>query len=223
MGPTRAATESDILPGQINIAPGDTIAPSGLYMSGHNLFLFMVAADRVVSDGQGGALMRGVIIENSEVGAGSLAFTFFLLQAVCGNHIIWNATSIHDVRVRHVGSTTFARAFRGFEGELRRYRDAGECEGRDIVAARNMVLGTSKDDVIDTLVKYTRSFGLNLPRIRLTAAYEVAEQHEDWCGPPNTLWGVVSGLTHASQAAGYADDRTVIDRLAGKLLTMAAS
>ena len=40
---SRPATTADILPGQINIAPGDSISPSGLYASDHDMFAFLVA------------------------------------------------------------------------------------------------------------------------------------------------------------------------------------
>ena len=121
----RPATADDILPGQINIQTGDIIAPAGLYASDHDMFAFLVAPDRVIQDGAGGSLMRGIFVRNSEVGDASLSITFFLMQAVCGNHIVWNATGVHEIRVRHLGENTLRRAFRGFEAELRRYRDSG--------------------------------------------------------------------------------------------------
>jgi hypothetical protein len=220
-GATRPATAGDILPGQINIVPGDAIAPSGLYASDHDMFAFLVAPDRVISDGAGGALMRGIFVRNSEVGDASLSVTFFLMQAVCGNHIVWNATGVHEIRVRHVGEHTMRRAFRGFEAELWRYHDAAAEEEKGIIVARRMVLGQKKEDVLEALVKYAKSRSLPLSRTRLGEAYDVAADHEDWYGPPNTLWGVVAGLTHASQAGGYADDRAATDRAAGKLLAMA--
>jgi hypothetical protein len=220
-GPTRAAQPSDILPGQINIAAGDRIAPSGLYASDHDMFAFLVAPDRVIDDGTGGQLMRGIFVRNSEVGDASLSVTFFLMQAVCGNHIVWNATGVHEIRVRHLGEGTLRRAFRGFEAELRKYHDAAAEEERGIMAARKLVLGTSKEEVIAELVKYARSHSIPLSQRQFADAYDVAEQHEGWYGPPNTLWASVAGLTHASQGTGFADNRAEIDRAAGKLMTMA--
>lgn len=221
-GESKIATADDILPGQINITPGCPIAPSGLYASDHDMFAFLVAPDRVISDGAGGALMRGVFVRNSEVGDAALSFTFFLMQAVCGNHIVWNATGVHEIRVRHVGSDTFGRAMRQFSAELRRYHDAAGEEERGIIAARKLVLGASKDEVLDALVKYAKTHSLHtLSRKRLDDAYETARRHEDWYGNPRSLWGMVAGVTHASQATAYTDDRAAIDRDAGKLMSMA--
>lgn len=220
-GPSRAATAEDILPGQINITPGTMIAPSGLYASDHDMFAFLVAPDRVISDGNGGTLMRGIMAKNSEVGDASLSFTFFLCQAICGNHIIWNASGVHDIKVRHIGQNTMRKAFRSFEAELRTYHDAAAHEEGKILAARSMVLGSKKEDVLDAVLKYAKTHSLPLSRKLLAEGYDTAADHSDWYGSPNTVWGVVAGLTHASQATGYADDRNAVDKAAGKLLEMA--
>lgn len=217
-GPSRLATAEDILPGQINIAPGTPIAPSGLYASDHDMFAFLVAPDCTIDDGSGGALMRGVFVKNSEVGDASLSVTCFLMQAVCGNHIVWGAKNTHEIRIRHVGRDPLRRAMRGLEVELRRYHDGAPEEERMIVAARKHVLGGKKEDVLDALVKYVKGHSLPLSRGKLSEAYDVAADHTDWYGAPNTVWGMVAGLTHASQTTGYADDRATIDRAAGKLL-----
>jgi hypothetical protein len=219
-GPSRRATAEDILPGQINIGEGELIAPSGLYASAHDMFCFLVAPDRVIDDGAGKPLMRGIFVRNSEVGDASLTFTFFLMQAVCGNHIVWGARGVHEVRVRHVGNEPLRKALKEFEGELRKYQDGAAEEERGIVQARKMILGSSKEEVLTALVKYAKGHSLPLSRARISEALDVAEQHRDWYGDPRSLWGAVAGLTHASQGA-YQDDRAVIDRAAGKLLEMA--
>jgi hypothetical protein len=217
--PSRPALTSDILPGQINIGEGDAIAPSGLYASDHDMFAFLVAPDRVVGKGYD-SLMRGIFIRNSEVGDSSLVLTFFLMQAVCGNHIVWGAQGVHEVRVRHTGSNPFRRALREFEAELVRYRDGAAEEEKGIIAARSLKLGNNKAEVLDALVKYAKVHSIPLSRQRLAEGYATAEEHTDWYGDPNTLWANVAGLTHASQQIGFADDRSVVDRAAGGLLEM---
>ncbi len=217
----RPATAADILPGQINIAPGMMIGPAGLYASDHDMFYFGVAQDRVISDGAGGGLMRGVFVRNSEVGDAALSFTFFLMQAVCGNHIVWGAQGVHEVRVRHVGQAPLRRALNEFSVELRRYRDGAAEEEAGIVAARKMTLGNTKDEVLEALVKYAKTHSIPLSKRQFSQGYDVAEQHTDWYGAPNTVWAQVAGLTQASQSSGFADDRATVDRAAGKLMSMA--
>jgi len=217
---SRPATDTDILPGQINISPGDMIIPSGLYASDHDMFAFLVAPDRVIGDGAD-TLLRGVFVRNSEVGDSALVFTFFLMQAVCGNHIVWGARGVHEVRVRHTGTGPMRRALREFEAELRRYHDDAPEEERMIVAAKELVLGNTKDEVLDALVKYANTHSIALSRARFADGYATAEKRIDWYGNPNTLWANVGGLTEASQKVGFADDRSTVDRAAGKLLEMA--
>jgi hypothetical protein len=217
---SRPAAAEDILPGQINIAAGDEIIPSGLYASDHDMFAFLVAPDRVISDGAGGALMRGVMVRNSEVGDSSLSFTFFLMQAVCGNHIIWNATGVHEIRMRHVGEGVGHRAFRAFNAQLRAYHDSQANEEEGIRAARNLVLGTTKDECLDVILKYAKGHSLPLSKDRVSEALATAEDHEAWYGDPRTLWAAVAGLTHNSQGK-HADARSHVDAAAGKLLQMA--
>jgi Domain of unknown function (DUF932) len=220
-GETRLATAQDILPGQINISTGDSIAPSGLYASDHDMFAFLVAPDRVISDGAGGSLMRGMFVRNSEVGDSALTFTFFMMQAVCGNHIVWGASGVHEVRVRHVGKNPMRRALREFQAELLRYADGAAEEEKGIMMARKLTLGATKEEVLTALVKYAKTHSLPLSKARLSDAYDVAEKHTDWYGPPNTLWGTVAGLTQSSQSIQFADERAAVDRAAGRLMAMA--
>lgn len=216
----RAATEADILPGQININVGSLISPAGLYASDHDMFAFLVSPDRVIGKGAD-TMMRGVFVRNSEVGDSSLVFTFFLMQAVCGNHIVWGAQGVHEVRVKHTGQLPFQRALRGFEAELRRYQDGAADEEKGILAAKKLVLGATKEEVLEALVKYTKTHSIPLGKKLLETGYDTAERHVDWYGSPHTLWANVAGLTQASQVGGFQDGREGIDRAAGKLLSMA--
>ena len=63
---------------------------------------------------------------------------------------------------------------------------------------------------------------LGLTRTALTAGYDLAEvSGQD--GDPRSVWGMVQGLTRFSQTVPYADERTVIDKAAGKLLDLVDS
>jgi len=87
--------------------------------------------------------------------------------------------------------------------------------------ARKLTLGANKEEVIQALVKYAKTHSLPLSKARLSDAYDVAEKHTDWYGPPNTLWGTVAGLTQSSQSIQFADERSAVDRAAGRLMQMA--
>jgi hypothetical protein len=129
---------------------------------------------------------------------------------------------VHEIRIRHVGGDPFLRAIEGFEAQLRVYADGAPEEERKIKAARDLILGSTKEEVLEAVVKYARSHGLNaINAKRVSEAQKIAEAKEDWYGNPRSLWGVVSGLTQASQTTTYADTRAEMDRQAGKLIEMA--
>jgi hypothetical protein len=221
----RIATEEDVLPNAgsfgLSVNVGDEIGPAGLYASDHDCFVFMVNTNRVVKAGDR-ALMRGTFVRNSEVGDGSLIFTYFLLDNVCGNHIVWGAQDVQEVRVRHVGTKTLENGLRKFRVQIAKYEDdsVSDLEAK-IKKAMSFELGATKEEVIEALFKYARVKGLSpITKKRLTEAYKTAEENEDRYGNPRTPWAMVSGLTQNSQGA-HADTRNEVDYAAGKVLEIA--
>jgi hypothetical protein len=223
-GDTRLATADDIGAissrngGGVQIRVGDTLAPAGLYASDHDCFVFLVDETRGVDDGTGhNALGRGFFMWNSEVGAASFGVTTFLYDAICGNHIVWGAKDVREVRLRHVGKSLDGRAFQELRATLIDYTndDASTTEAK-IREARTMVIGASKEDVIKAIFGKISGVSQRL----LGESYDAAELSPRY-GAPNTLWGMVNGMTEVSQRSGHTDDRTRIDRAAGELLGIA--
>jgi hypothetical protein len=219
---TRIATEADVIASGhrgLGIKVGDTIAPAGLYASDHDLFGFFINEDRRIAEpGNPEGLSRGFFVWNSEVGASAFGVTTFLYRSVCGNHIVWDASNVSEIRIIHKGQAN-ARAFEGLRAELTRYADdsASDIEAR-IKVARSYSLGQTKDDVLDAV------FGKKingLTRGVIEQAYDLAEEHTDTDGSPRTVWGLVQGLTRASQVTPYADERVRIDKAANKVLQIA--
>lgn len=220
---SRPATESDILPGQsdfgLSIKVGDTIAPAGCYASDHDSFIFLVNSNRIINDG-GKGLMRGMFVSNSEVGAGSFKIHAFMVENVCGNHICWNTSASHKVRIIHKGAQAksygmlVGRAMRVIEQET-----DSEIQ-KMIVAARHTELGHDMDSVVDELYG-NRKIGLT--RKELESGWQFAELHESAAkSAPTTIWGIHHGLTRFSQTLGMADERMRIDSAAGRILALAA-
>ena len=184
-----------------------------LYASDHDMFAFVRNRASVIREtGNPDGLQRGVIVENSEVGASALKLTRFLYREMCGNHIIWGASEVVDITVRHVGS---ARQRWGiYEAKLQRYAESSTSdEEATIGRARTVRIGDTKEQVLDRL------FGmrsLNLSRKTLDSGYDAAIPDQD--GDPRTVWGMVQGLTRHSQTVPFADARTTIDRAAGRIL-----
>lgn len=183
-----------------------------LYASDHDMFAFLMHPDRVVREaGNPTGLKRGLIAGNSEVGGGSLWLMRFLYREMCGNHIIWGAEDVIEIRARHVGN--IREQFAQWQVEITKYLNASpSSDEARIAASMTKRIAATKDDLLDTL------FGkrsLRLSRKELVAGYDAVKPED---GDPLTAWGMAQGLTRYSQTTPYADERMRIDRAAGKLL-----
>jgi hypothetical protein len=218
---SRQATELDVLNASdfgLSVSVGDLIAPAGLYASDHDMFAFYVNENARINDGTEHGLARGVFIENGEVGEVAFKITRFLYRHVCGNHIVWDASSVSQLKVRHVG-TAPDKAFSKLKIDLEEYaNESVSDEEARIQAARSKVIAAKKEDVLDAIFK------LRVPELsqkQIAGAYDIAEQHRDTDGAPNTVWSMVQGITRLSQATPHVDTRTKLDRAAGKVLRIA--
>jgi hypothetical protein len=212
-----ASAKFNLVPARSTFRTFDPENPPALYASDHDLFAFVMTQDRSIQDPQGEPLYRGVIAINSEVGAASLKLQSFLFRDICGNHIIWGAKDLTEIRLAHVGQVRerWAEA----QVEIRKYLDSGSgFEEASLAKAATVTLGGTKDDVLDAI------FGLkgkplgSISRKTIAAGYDAVVEDED--GPANTVWGLAQGLTRYSQTIPYADERQQVDRAAGKLLTV---
>lgn len=218
---SRIATAADCIPQpgfSLAVQPGDTIAPAGLYASDRDMFAFLVNPNRELRAG-GARLFRGVFVSNSEVGDKSFRITKFLFNNVCGNHIVWGASDVISLAIRHVGNAN-QRAGEGLYAQLEQYSESSAAEEQQkIESSARFLLGNNKDEVLDQL------FGLKiLPRKTLDAAYDRAVECVETDAPgvsPNSAWGFVQGLTRVSQESPYADERTDMDVAGGKVLKLA--
>lgn len=188
------------------------------YASDHDLFVFMRTANNAIEvKGQSSPCWRGTIWTNSEVGKGSLGMMHFLYNEMCGNHIIWGASEVSEVKLRHVGSVR--EKFQLFQAEAFKYEaTAAGAEELKIESAQSTLIGGTKQEVLDTLFNIKR---LGIPRSVLEAGYDACVPDQD--GDPNTQWGMVQGLTRHSQTLPHADKRTKIDEGAGRLLGLSDS
>lgn len=201
----------------LSVRVGDMIAPAGLYASDHDCFAFLVNERAQIEDGTGGMLSRGFFAWNSEVGAASFGLCAFLYRHVCGNHIVWDAKGVTEIRLRHVGNAD-GKAFRSIRGQLTQYADQSVSDQEAMIKrAREFNLGGTKEEVLD------RIFKLRVPvlsKAKIEQAYTSTERNYPIDGSPRTAWGMAQGLTRISQATPYADTRAEIDRAAGKVLSI---
>lgn len=188
-----------------------------LYASDHDMFAFIRNKQAVIREsGNDGGLQRGVIVENSEVGASALKLTRFLYREMCGNHIIWGTSNVLEISVRHIGDARRRWAY--YAAQIRKYAEtSANDEEAKIAEAKRAIIGATKEDVLDAL------FGkrLNIPRKVIESGYDTQNtlyRNGSEQDAPNTVWGMVQGLTRHSQSIPFADQRTAIDRAAGRIM-----
>lgn len=220
----RKATEDDVLKnnkggGGLEVKVGDLIAPAGLYASDRDCFAFMVLEG---STEIGGSVMnRGFFVSNSEVGDMAFSLTTFLYDKVCGNHICWGASEVTEVRLVHRGRAN-TRWIGDLQRALQRYASNGTDKERAVImSAIGMKIADGKDAVVEKLFK---NKGLGLTKTAIESAWDWSVKEARLRGnkfSPESVWGMVCGLTRVSQECGWANERVAIDKAAGKLLGMA--
>lgn len=184
-----------------------------LYLSDHDMFAFLHSTSKTVTEpGRSEPLYRGFICSNSEVGAAALKVTRFLYREMCGNHIIWGASRVCELSLRHIGD--IRNSWQKFAVTLKSWDDeATDQEDALIRKATGTLIAETKQEVLDVI------FGkkvLGLSRKAIEASYDAVVGHED--GDARSVWGFVQGATRHSQTLKNADERTEFDRAAGKLL-----
>jgi hypothetical protein len=184
-----------------------------LYLSDHDLLAFVASPNHAIAEpGNPDGLLRGVIVENSTVGASKLRLTRFLFRGMCGNHIIWNASGVQEIAVRHVGNVRDSLSL--WDAELKSYLDSSATlEESKIASAQRRLIADTRENVLDVL------FGLKIPNLTrkaLASGIDSVVPAQD--GDSRSVWGIVQGLTRYSQTIPYGDTRTALDSAAGKLM-----
>jgi hypothetical protein len=189
-----------------------------LYASDRDVFVFLVDEEHQIEVAQPGGgpparLSRGFIAWNSEVGKTSFGVMTFLYNFVCDNRIIWGATEVNEMTIRHT-----AGAPDRFEAEgkkmLAAYAGASAAEeSRRIRRAMEMDLGTD-DAAVSEWLKRRNFTGTESAKILAKAREEE--------GDARTLWQVVQGGTALARGIAHTDDRLATEKKVSRLLDVAA-
>ena len=191
-------------------SPDDTGGGTGLYCGEQDLFAFLIDPTGWAEiDGQ--AFAPGFYVWNSEVGKRSVGVSTFWFQAVCRNHIIWDATEVVEFTRKHTGKVGEAL------GDIRRIvlalvetRDARK-DGfaRVIKKAMEAKLGGDAEETMKALTKN------GIPKTLAKRATEVAAEQGRF-----TIFAVVDALTRIARELPNAGDRTDADQRAAGLLAL---
>jgi len=180
-----------------------------LYASDRDVFIFLVDESRPIERGDE-SLFRGVMLWNSEVGRSTFGLCTFLYRYVCDNRIIWGATDVNELKIRHTAGAPDRFAVEGRK-LLERYSNESSLviEGQ-IAAAQNKSVGKDNKAVSNWL----RDRGFT--KAVADASVSKAEEEEGGAG---SLWNIIQGVTAVARGVDYADDRVDLERKAGNLMS----
>jgi hypothetical protein len=184
---------------------------TGLYSGEQDLFSFLIDPAGWAEIG-GEAFAPGFFVWNSEVGKRSVGIQTFWFQAVCANHIVWDAVEVIEFARKHTAKVSDAL------GEIRRHVEAlvkKRDERRDgflrvMKKAMAETLGDTTEEVMRALDKHGLSRGLARQAIEKVA------------GGRFTIFALVDALTRLAGQVENAGERTALDAQAATLLALAA-
>lgn len=163
----------------------------------------------------GSLLARFALISNSEVGAQCLKIVFGLMDFACANFILWGCQEVTEISVRHVGDVR--ERFEALTAPMTKRLESGERDNltAGLLAAQNTLIADDQAKVFARVAQLTR-----LPKAHIEDAWTRVEGTPRY-GDPRSVWGMMSGLTEASQILHpNADKRTRADEAAAKLMEL---
>ena len=189
----------------------ETRGGSGLYCGEQDMFCFLIDPTGWTEIG-GEAFAPGFFLWNSEVGKRSVGIQTFWFQAICQNHIVWDAVEVIDFSRKHTANVGDAL------GEIRRLihrlverRDERRDRFAHVLAkAMSTSIGTDEDEVAKVLARH------GVTRSMAKEAMSIARQNGRF-----TIFSLVDALTRLSGQIANAGDRTEADQSASRLLALA--
>jgi len=182
-----------------------------LYASDRDVFIFLVDEKNPVEH-KGEQLFRGFVTWNSEVGAATFGLTTFLYRYVCDNRIIWGASEVRELKIRHTQGAPERFAYEGAK-YLRQYAEESTAGiVRQIEAAQNAVIPLNKGNG-DTVESWLASRGFTRSQAKASVDAATAEE-----GGVRSVWDIVNGVTAYARSIPHTDERVKLETAAGKLL-----
>lgn len=174
---------------------------------------------------RGDAVQAGIVISNSEIGAGSLRVEPLLYRLVCLNGMIAADSS---TRKYHVGRANDAEAYELFSDDTMKADDkAVWLKVRDTVHAA--AVDAKKFDAIVQRARQATAERIESPVKaveQLASTVNLTEREKDSVltrlieGGDLSRWGVVNAVTRASQDVDDYDRATELERDGGRILTL---
>jgi hypothetical protein len=186
---------------------------TGLYCGEQDLFCFLIDPTGW-AEIEGEAFAPGFFVWNSEVGKRSVGISTFWFQAVCRNHIVWDATEVVEFTRKHTGKVGEAL------GDIRRIVE-GLVAQRDarrdgFVSVMKKAMETKLGEDAEAALKALTKNGIGKGLAK--RALEIAERKGRF-----TIFALVDALTRLATESEFAGERTDADQKASQLLELVAA
>lgn len=185
---------------------------TGLYCGEQDLFCFLIDPTGW-TEIEGEAFAPGFFLWNSEVGKRSIGVETFWFQAVCQNHIVWDAVEVVEFTRKHTSSVheSFGEIRRIIEGLVARRDERRDSFLQIIRKAMVAKLGDDAEQVLQSLTKH------GIPRNAAKEALAIAKEQGRF-----TVFNLVDALTRLAGEMKFAGDRADADQKASSLLELVA-
>lgn len=190
---------------------------TGLYAGEQDMFVFLIDPTGWVELEDGGkteAFAPGLFLWNSEVGCRSVGLQTFWFQAVCQNHIVWDAVEVIDFSRKHTANVheCLSEVRRHIESLVAKRDARRDGFARVMANAFKARLGNDAEEVAKVLTKH------GIPRDLGKRALAMAQDQGRF-----TVFSLVDALTRLAGEFKNAGDRLDADERAGRLLQLATS
>jgi len=185
---------------------------TGLYGGEQDMFVFLIDPTGWTEIG-GEAFAPGMFLWNSEVGCRSVGIETFWFQAVCANHIVWDATEVIEFSRKHTAKVhdSLDGIRKVIESLVQKRDQRRDGFVKAMQRAMEMTLGSDAEEVQKALGKN------GIPRTLADEAIAIAKEKGRF-----TIFTMVDALTRIAGQVVNAGDRIQVDQRAASLLALAA-
>jgi hypothetical protein len=185
---------------------------TGLYCGEQDMFVFLIDPAGW-AEIEGEAFAPGFFLWNSEVGRRSVGVQTFWFQAVCANHIVWDAVEVVEFSRKHTANVgdCFSEIRRIIANLVEKRDQRRDGFAKVMTNAFKQKLGDDADEVAKVLFKH------GIPRDFAKQGLALAEKQGRF-----TIFSVVDALTKLARDCQNAGARVELDEKAGALLALAA-
>lgn len=184
---------------------------TGLYGGEQDMFCFLIdPAGWTEIDGE--AFAPGFFLWNSEVGCRSVGIETFWFQAICQNHIVWDAVEVVEFSRKHTANVheALSEIRQAIEALVRRRDERRDGFLKAIRHAMDTKLGDDAEEVQKVLSQNGVARGL------AKEAIAMAQDNGRF-----TVFAMVDALTRIAGRIVNAGERMTVDQKAAQLLTLA--